>query len=169
MSDNSEMYQKNLPSTELKTWVLVPVRNEWEPIYVTTQQMEAISRAWKNNVMAELRDSATGNLKEVLYRTDWRPRPVKVDYKAEREKAGKRWVCDYGQRHPMSMTIIEDRNGDKQWTADCPCGKELGITADEFLAWCNKKYGVDHSYYIKPHMYDEYMRLKTITPKETHV
>lgn len=157
-------------TTDLKTWVLVPVRKEWDAIYVTTAQMEGISRAWKNNVMAELRDPATGNLKEVLYRTDWRPRPIKVDPNEIKERAGKRWICNYGSRHPMHVGIKTDEAGQKYWTADCECPQKFGYTADQFIDWCDKKYGgVAYPHHVKAHMQDEFLRIQSIAPKETYV
>lgn len=157
---------QTLPSTELKTWVLVPAKKEWDAIYITTLQMEAISKAWKNNVMAELRNKE-GHLVEVLYRTDWRPRPIKIDQDEVKNRGGRRWICDYGTRHEMHIGVTEE-NGVKQWNATCPCPEKFKCSYADLILWCRRQYptrGVDHPHQIKAYMQDEFLRLVTLASK----
>ncbi len=153
---------QTLPSTELKTWVLVPAKKEWDAIYVTTAQMEAISRAWKNNVMAELRNHQ-GNLVEVLYRTDWRPRPIKVDHNEEKEKGARKWICDYGTRHPMHVGIKTDEKGEKYWSSECDCPSKFKVSCGDFIQWCRLQFKISYPHEVRAYMQEEFLRIRTIS------
>jgi len=140
-----------LPTTNVKNWILEPKVEGWLPIYVSQSQAEAILKAWKNSPNAEIYNSVTGRLFEVVNRNDYRVRRL-GDLKEDQDKESRRWICGYGERHPMNV-----------WPSEkCGCREKYGMSEHQFIDHMQKAFGINHAHEVKDHMRETFLRNKTL-------
>lgn len=138
----------NLPSTQIRNWVLQPKKSSdgLDTIYITQSDAEVILRVWKNNPNADLRD-ARGNLLQIVNKNDYRIKGIGQSH--EKGKGAVRWICDYGTRHCMSDKCdCENMRFNEPWWT--------------FWEWCKKNYKTRYSADITSKMQEEYLALKSI-------
>jgi len=140
----------------MKNWLIHFKDKDKTPVKITGEQAIRLMSLMgdKDIVYLELKDN-DGNVEQMLDKKGIR----EIVKTSKEDTSDWMWVCDWGNRHPMSHGMYYDeKSNEMEWTArNCGCKEKFKVTSEQMMQWLNEQYGCQFASDARKRMHDRFI------------